>query len=932
MKQAIMNSLPYPDEEPKSLLRSFQAPVLSALLLIGLSFFGYVWLHSLAELFTVVIGVSLYLVARGTFSFTRNSYLLYVATGFFWSSIIDVFHTLTYEGMSKSLTFPPDTPPLLWMCARSLQVLALLLAPRYLAGKPLERWIFPSFGALAAILVALVFARAFPVAWVALQGLTPFKIAWEWTLIFLYLIAGLHMAQHRQHLHPALYTLLRWVIALSIATELCFTWYVEMYGLSNMLGHTLKLWAYWLMLWVVSQHMLREPKRLLQEQALLLQQVTSQVPGMVYQFERTTTGDYHFTYVSPGVAEIFELTPEELAADSSLGFQRIESEALARVLEISAKSYSTLTPWQAEWQVVLPRLGRRWHRGESSIPLLRADGSCVWIAHIYDITEQKTLELELLKHRDHLSELVREQTEDLREAMQKTEQAAQAKGDFLSNMSHEIRTPLNAIIGMSAIALRAPDGTPTQAYLAQIQDSGQLLLALVNDILDMAKVEAGKLNLESRPVRLSEIIQRSMLLTVPRAEEKGLDFHLDCAPDLPEGILSDPTRLTQVLVNLLGNAIKFTEQGSIRLQVRAASTAPDACWLILSIQDSGIGMNEEQMARLFQPFEQGDSSTTRRFGGTGLGLTISKRIVDLMGGSINMASQAGMGACFTVRIPVKVIDAPPADELVLQARDASGRLKGMRILAAEDDPVNQWVLRELLEQEGALCTIKDDGRAALAVLSGQEVFDIFLTDVQMPGLNGYETARRSLVLRPDLPIIGLTAYALPEERQRCLDAGMSNHITKPVDIDTLVVAILRLVKPDTAIVSGEPPPPVLAMTPTPVENAVDWSVLEQRLVNAASRQKILESLLENHANTPAGLRRLMDGEDPEPVRQIAHNLRGVAGFLAAMQTQQAAESLENSIRDTRLLERAKVQCLADSLEATLAEVRNYLTSLADSIR
>ncbi|MBV5332555.1 hypothetical protein JZU54_03100, partial [bacterium] len=298
-----------------------------------------VWFHSLAELFTVVIGVSLYLVAWGTFGFTRNSFLLCVATGFFWSSGIDIFHTLTYEGMSKSVAFPPDTPPLLWMCARSLQVLALLLAPRYLAEKPMERWVFPCFGALAAILVTLVFAGAFPVAWVAGQGLTPFKIAWEWSLIVLYIVAGLRIAHYRSHLTPELYRVLRWVIALSIATELCFTWYVEMYGLSNMLGHIFKLWSYWLMLWVVSHHMLREPKRLLQKQALLLQQVTSQVPGMVYQFSRTTAGDYHFTYVSPGVAEIFELTPDELVTDSSLAFQRIVLKDLPQLLAATEKSY-----------------------------------------------------------------------------------------------------------------------------------------------------------------------------------------------------------------------------------------------------------------------------------------------------------------------------------------------------------------------------------------------------------------------------------------------------------------------------------------------------------------------------------------------------------------------------------------------------------------
>ena len=440
----------------------FAGPVLSALLLACVTIFGYAWFHSLAELFSVVIGVSLYLVALRTFGFTRNSYLLCVATGFFWSSIIDVFHTLTYEGMTKAASFPPDTPPLLWMCARSLQLGALLLAPRYLDGRPLPRWLFTAFGLLASALVFMVFAGMFPVAWEAGRGLTAFKIAWEWALIFLYVVTGLRLRQRQSELDPSFYRVMLWVIALSIATEICFTWYVKMYGLSNLLGHVFKLWAYWLMLWIVSHHMLMQPKRLLREQARLLREVTSQVPGMAYQLRCTATGEYRFTFASPGAAEIFELTPEELAADADLAFQRILSSERPRIRAAMEHSLATLTPWKAEWQVDLPRQGRRWHQGESSIPMPQPDGSHLWIGHIHDITGQKNLELELTSHRDHLARLVSERTEELHRAMQQTEQAARAKSDFLSNMSHEIRTPLNAIIGTAQIGLRAPEAAPAK--------------------------------------------------------------------------------------------------------------------------------------------------------------------------------------------------------------------------------------------------------------------------------------------------------------------------------------------------------------------------------------------------------------------------------------------------------------------------------------
>ncbi|MEY4591632.1 MAG: hypothetical protein RIR18_527, partial [Pseudomonadota bacterium] len=730
MDQKLINTFIYSDYEPKSIWREFVAPISLALFLFASSFFGYVWFHSLAELFSVVIGVSLYLVAQRTFSFTRNSFLLCIAMGYFWSSLIDIFHTLTYEGMVLGSTLPRDTPPLLWMCARSVEMAALFLAPRYLAGRPPERWLFPGFGLLSVTLVALVFAGVFPVAWDPVNGLSAFKLGWEWALIFFYFLCALTLCQRQALLEPSLYHVILCVLGLNVVTELCFTWYVKMYDISNLLGHTFKLWSYSLMLWVVGNYMLMQPKRLLRDQARLLKDVAAQIPGMSYQFKCTAPGEYCFPFVSPGVAEIFEVTPEELMQDVNRAFQRIVPEDLEKMLEKTASSQATLSPWQAEWQVDLPRKGRRWHLGESGAPTRLADGSYIWVGNIRDITEQKTLEMELTRHRDHLAQMVDEKTIELRHAMQQTVEAAGAKSEFLSNMSHEIRTPLNAILGMAQVGLRAQEGVSLKPYLGQIRDSGRLLLSLVNDILDMAKVEAGKLQLEFRPVRLADLLQQTMRITTQAAQSKGLEFSLDQAPELPEAILVDEIRLTQVLVNLIGNAIKFTEQGKVQLQVRVAK-ASEGYWLVFSILDTGIGMNHEQLSRLFQPFEQGDSSTTRQYGGTGLGLTISKRIVDLMEGSVDVASQPGIGTCFTVRIPAKTADASLlASPMEPEIPAVSRRLEGVRILAAEDDKVNQWVLRELLEQEGAQCTITDDGLSALEHLATPEVYDVFLTDVQ----------------------------------------------------------------------------------------------------------------------------------------------------------------------------------------------------------
>jgi CheY-like chemotaxis protein len=261
-------------------------------------------------------------------------------------------------------------------------------------------------------------------------------------------------------------------------------------------------------------------------------------------------------------------------------------------------------------------------------------------------------------------------------------------------------------------------------------------------------------------------------------------------------MVGDETRLMQVLMNLLSNAIKFTDHGSVRLQAHATG-ALDESVLTLSVIDTGLGIHPDQIKRMFDPFEQGSAATARQYGGTGLGLTICSQIVELMGGRITVASQPGTGSCFAVHLPVQatVLPAPAPQPATAPLAPGQRRLQGLRVLAAEDDAVNQWVLRELLEQEGALCTLRDSGTAALADLGGAQMFDVLITDIQMPGVNGYETAQQARQLRPALPVLGLSAFAMAEDRQKCLDAGMQDHITKPVDADALVHAILRALRP-----------------------------------------------------------------------------------------------------------------------------------------
>jgi CheY-like chemotaxis protein len=328
---------------------------------------------------------------------------------------------------------------------------------------------------------------------------------------------------------------------------------------------------------------------------------------------------------------------------------------------------------------------------------------------------------------------------------------------------------------------------PEQQELSRItHDSASSLLVLLIDILDFSKLEAGKLAVERAPFRLAELVESASTLVVGRTQAKGLALRVDLAPGLPEWVEGDALRIKQVLVNLLGNAIKFTERGSVQLSV-----AQEGERVAFHVTDTGIGISQEQLSHLFRPFEQADGSTTRRFGGTGLGLAISHNLAQLMGGEIVVQSQPGEGSVFTLRLPLAAVAAP---DVVLPADAAPGRrLAGLRVLAAEDNEVNRMVLQGQLELEGAQVVFATNGQEAVDAVaqSGPAAFHAVLMDVQMPVMDGLEATRRIRALTPLLPVIGLTAHALVEERERCLAAGMVEHVAKPVELDALVAALRR---------------------------------------------------------------------------------------------------------------------------------------------
>lgn len=437
--------------------------------------------------------------------------------------------------------------------------------------------------------------------------------------------------------------------------------------------------------------------------------------------------------------------------------------------------------------------GKEWLFLVTKGPLLDAHGQVVGLFGMSrDITEIHQTRLALQHHQEQLEAVVQQRTAELTLARQEAEQLAQVKSEFLANMSHEIRTPLNGVLGLAQLGLQDTTSPPAQHLFGQIVQSGRLLLGVVNDILDFSKIEAGKLQTEAIPVNLRELLDRALAPIRQRAHDQGLTVDLHLASDLPICIESDPLRLEQILLNLLTNAIKFTRTGGITLHAQRQDNR-----VLIQVADTGIGMTDEQLANLFTPFTQADNSTTRRYGGTGLGLTITKRLVELLGGHIQVRSQAGQGATFEVSLPLTEAPTPAADTLLpapappAPRAPTSGRLQGLRVLAAEDNPVNQLVLGEFLRLEGAVATFVDTGQAAIDHVRHHlpRDFDLILMDVQMPLVDGYEATRQIKAMAPDLIIIGQTAHAMQEERQKCLQAGMADMIVKPLDLDKVVQTI-----------------------------------------------------------------------------------------------------------------------------------------------
>lgn len=465
----------------------------------------------------------------------------------------------------------------------------------------------------------------------------------------------------------------------------------------------------------------------------------------------------------------------------------------------------------------------------------------------------------------------------LNESEKKNKEAAKIKEQFLANMSHEIRTPMNAILGFTSLLKKTNlDGQQLQ-YIEYIYSSGENLLTIINDILDLSKIEAGMMNIEETPFSLNGLVSSVEVMFKDRARTKGLRFEVILHPDIQDTLSGDAVRLNQILINLISNAIKFTDKGFVRVDVQAIKQTSEEVELQFSVKDSGVGIAPEKRKAIFDRFQQADAETSRRFGGTGLGLSIVKQLVDLQRGIIQVHSEPNKGSEFIVRLSYK----PLMDgELFIPARQEEEKpaIDNLRVLVAEDNQMNQQLIRHLMNQWGVDYVLANDGREAIEIIKREDI-SLVIMDIQMPEMDGY-TATQIIrnELKKEVPIVAMTAHAMPGEKERCLSYGMNDYISKPVKENELYSVLKHYAVRSSS--QQKPKEPEVLNEQTNANSVIDLAYLKElSMGDTAFEQEIVKQFIIQVPQELEDLKQAIDEGDRQKMKSIAHGMKSSVAYV-----------------------------------------------------
>ncbi len=872
---------------PNSVYVIFPAIILLVVGLYRLSLLNYLLYHSIIEFLAIVVAITIFIIGWNTRKFSRNNMIIILAAGYLAVGSLDMLHTLAFSGMGVFPQHDSNLPTQFWIAARYVEGIAVFLGALYIGRKkvPLaETWLF-GFLAAGVLLTYAIFAGVFPDCYVEGEGLTMFKIVSEFVVSAIFIAAGVIFWHKRTYLGRNILRLLLMAGVLTVLSEMSFTLYVDVYGFFNFLGHIFKLFSILLIYRALVEESLTNPYQLLFKEIAASNEKLSQNEKKFRDLVEHTTDwvwevdlNGKLTYTNPRIKGLTGFELDEIIGRIPFDFMDPTGEGKAK--EYFEDALAHANPFYQLESTMLNKDGFPVIFETSGVPVLNEQGELTGYRGIgRDITERKEAEKKLQQAKDEV------------------EQANRAKSIFLANMSHEIRTPMNVIIGMTDI-LNNSGLNPNQKECAgMVRESANSLLTIINDILDFSKIEAGRLEIAKIHFNLAWEVERTVASFALQAQKKGLKLSCSIDDNVPRIVTGDSARLQQVLINLIGNALKFTEQGEVAVNIRQ-----DDGGILFSISDTGIGIPADK-DWLFQSFTQADTSGARKYEGTGLGLAISKNLVELMGGSIGVKSVENRGSTFFFTIPFDLPE-DTADTLFSQqpvgslSEQPSPETKALEILLVEDKPMNQKLATVLLEQKGHKVTTAVSGKEALEALKAQR-FDLILMDIHMPEMDGLEVTKRIRTCEVeavrDIPIIAMTAYAMKEDRDRCLQAGMNYYVSKPINPEELYYAL-------SIVMEGR-------MQKT-VQHSSLPAGLDEMLARIDGNIELLGELMDlffqDYYQDMAKLKESMTNKDIQTLTVVIHGLKGELGNLGMNTAYKLACELEKMIKSDALEEASAV--------------------------